>query len=86
MGERIGLSNQQDGSRGLPTAAHWPGSRARYRIIARARRYDAADLSRSSYLSAHLRSLDYPPPDLALAGPSGRSLINARDARDAHLV
>lgn len=44
VGERIGLSNQQDGSRGLPTAAHWPGSRARYRIIARARRYDTADL------------------------------------------
>lgn len=47
VGERIGLSNQQDGSRGLPTAAHWPGSRARYRIIAGARRYDTGDLSRT---------------------------------------
>jgi len=37
---RVGLSNQREGSRGLPTTAHWPGSRARerarYRIIARA--------------------------------------------------
>lgn len=34
VGEQIGLSNQRDGSRGLPTTAHWPGSRVRYRIIA----------------------------------------------------
>lgn len=32
-GEWIELSNQRDGSRGLPTTAYWPGSRARYRII-----------------------------------------------------
>lgn len=47
MGERIELSNQRDGSRGLPTAAHWPGSRARYRIIAKARRYDTSAADRS---------------------------------------
>lgn len=67
MGERIGLSNQREGSRGLPTAAHWPGSRARerarYRIIAGARRYDtsggrpiyrAACTSHYYYLYAYL--------------------------------
>lgn len=77
MGERIELSNQRDGSRGLPTSAHWPGSRARYRIIAETCRYDtsAADpiyraRSRTCLRATHLRSIarDYPPLDRVARG------------------
>lgn len=79
VGEQIGLSNQRDGSRGLPTAAHWPGSRVRYRIIAATRResplryIDAVHLSRRAlepaYAPRNLRSIsrDYPPFDRAAA-------------------
>lgn len=77
VGERIGLSNQRDGSRGLPTAAHWPGSRARYRIIAERLAVTIhrrpTDLSRvfSDLLrAAHLQSIarDYPSLDRAARG------------------
>lgn len=71
-GERIELSNQREGSRGLPTAAHWPGlrarERARYRIIAETCRYDttgAAPRATTTTATAaanlspvHLRSID----------------------------
>lgn len=59
VGEQIELSNQRDGSRGLPTAAHWPGLRVRYRIIAGTRResplryIDAVHLSRRALESTY---------------------------------
>lgn len=83
VGEQIELSNQRDGSRGLPTTAHWPGLRVRYRIIAGNStgiavtiHLDAVHLSRRALepacaprrASAIDLSRDYPPLDLSRRG------------------